>query len=800
MSLVIRKIQRASAKKKAAKFKFTVTFGELILDCNDKWHPDKVAISLMHRRRRYVCKPRKPESSFASPSRFLVVWPELASDFLEVITTLYKDAKEQYDDKEWTIVVEELNSKGKYRPLAAISLNLRYFVNEMPGTKTELKLKLRPLRKEIRLCTLQIFLSSILLKEGDADDKDVQSITSRASQEVVNGILEHKVEPIESHQPDYDQNVISGFSSINNDIEKWREESIKVEELQPKIEPIPTTSASETTKVRPSWRIGSQEKDKENREVTPKTSPTESAPPLFSSGPPPRPKPRTVLTNKFAEIKSRDEKDAVASPANSENRISTMFDFGLTEQEEKVMKELEEMRKIREDADAIDFRHVPEQVEGGDIKYEAVVPYVKEGGSRSGSKLTTPLMTRKQLLRPFDSDSDEEQKSETTKTQTDVEVEAIKSLKEEIKNLQPISRRRSSAGEEEPETTARREQLRLKARQLLENPAAAIIATTETDEERQRRLREEARRLIDEAKHDGTTVAISTTLPPSSPDGNHREPKVTVYQFKKHQPSPVMQRKVYGSPLIPACSRPTQRLVNGSSTEHLSTSYTTDNNMFDRVKRFGSMRGPELAETIANFVSTNRVDNVRSAVDLNATPTRKIVSKIESDIKNTDKLAEELQKLSDRMEEIDRLDSYIRQKLSEVEPGSEDEQKFFEEKMKLTQEKDALVRKQDYFNVIGTLNETTEKIAIVQQKLAHFAMNDDYKTEEEKQMIDSLMRELKELVDQKNNLTVELMAKEEEEEEHDERSRLTLERTQNFLRGQQEPLSASKRLMNWIRS
>uniref|UniRef100_A0A914CKY4 C2 NT-type domain-containing protein n=1 Tax=Acrobeloides nanus TaxID=290746 RepID=A0A914CKY4_9BILA len=775
MSLVIRKIQRASAKKKAAKFKFTVTFGELILDCNDKWHPDKVAISLMHRRRRYVCKPRKPESSFASPSRFLVVWPELASDFLEVITTLYKDAKEQYDDKEWTIVVEELNSKGKYRPLAAISLNLRYFVNEMPGTKTELKLKLRPLRKEIRLCTLQIFLSSILLKEGDADDKDVQSITSRASQEVVNGILEHKVEPIESHQPDYDQNVISGFSSINNDIEKWREESIKVEELQPKIEPIPTTSASETTKVRPSWRIGSQEKDKENREVTPKTSPTESAPPLFSSGPPPRPKPRTVLTNKFAEIKSRDEKDAVASPANSENRISTMFDFGLTEQEEKVMKELEEMRKIREDADAIDFRHVPEQVEGGDIKYEAVVPYVKEGGSRSGSKLTTPLMTRKQLLRPFDSDSDEEQKSETTKTQTDVEVEAIKSLKEEIKNLQPISRRRSSAGEEEPETTARREQLRLKARQLLENPAAAIIATTETDEERQRRLREEARRLIDEAKHDGTTVAISTTLPPSSPDGN-------------------------GSPLIPACSRPTQRLVNGSSTEHLSTSYTTDNNMFDRVKRFGSMRGPELAETIANFVSTNRVDNVRSAVDLNATPTRKIVSKIESDIKNTDKLAEELQKLSDRMEEIDRLDSYIRQKLSEVEPGSEDEQKFFEEKMKLTQEKDALVRKQDYFNVIGTLNETTEKIAIVQQKLAHFAMNDDYKTEEEKQMIDSLMRELKELVDQKNNLTVELMAKEEEEEEHDERSRLTLERTQNFLRGQQEPLSASKRLMNWIRS
>ena len=44
--------------------------------------------------------------------------------------------------------------------------------------------------------------------------------------------------------------------------------------------------------------------------------------------------------------------------------------------------------------------------------------------------------------------------------------------------------------------------------------------------------------------------------------------------------------------------------------------------------------------------------------------------------------------------------------------------------MKLTQEKDALVRKQDYYNVIGTLNETTEKISVVQKKLALFMDND----------------------------------------------------------------------------
>lgn len=43
--------------------------------------------------------------------------------------------------------------------------------------------------------------------------------------------------------------------------------------------------------------------------------------------------------------------------------------------------------------------------------------------------------------------------------------------------------------------------------------------------------------------------------------------------------------------------------------------------------------------------------------------------------------------------------------------------------MRLLQEKEALVRKQDYINVLGNLNETSEKIASVQQQLAKFASN-----------------------------------------------------------------------------
>uniref|UniRef100_A0A914EG09 BMERB domain-containing protein n=1 Tax=Acrobeloides nanus TaxID=290746 RepID=A0A914EG09_9BILA len=163
------------------------------------------------------------------------------------------------------------------------------------------------------------------------------------------------------------------------------------------------------------------------------------------------------------------------------------------------------------------------------------------------------------------------------------------------------------------------------------------------------------------------------------------------------------------------------------------------------------------------------------------------------DLKN----AEEMQRITLRIEDIDHLAAEIRQSLMNCVPGSADENKFIDEHMKLTQEKDSLVRKQDYFNVLGTLNETTEKITAVQHKLARFS-NDGCKTEEEKQLVDSLMKELKDLVDKKNELAHQMLNKEAEEEEIGEQSRLSLERTQYVLNSQQTPMSAPKRIMNRI--
>uniref|UniRef100_A0A914R4T2 C2 NT-type domain-containing protein n=1 Tax=Parascaris equorum TaxID=6256 RepID=A0A914R4T2_PAREQ len=81
------------------------------------------------RRRRVEGKKRKWEGSFADPCRGLIVWPTQTPDPLYVQTTLYGDTTtREYDDKEWTLVVEECTAKGKRRTIAAVNLNMRLFV------------------------------------------------------------------------------------------------------------------------------------------------------------------------------------------------------------------------------------------------------------------------------------------------------------------------------------------------------------------------------------------------------------------------------------------------------------------------------------------------------------------------------------------------------------------------------------------------------------------------------------------------------------------------------------------------
>lgn len=100
------------------------------------------------------------------------------------------------------------------------------------------------------------------------------------------------------------------------------------------------------------------------------------------------------------------------------------------------------------------------------------------------------------------------------------------------------------------------------------------------------------------------------------------------------------------------------------------------------------------------------------------TPTRKLVSKLEKDLRNSTDPSIELQRVSDRIEEIEKESKEVAIKMQNVESNSEEEQELMVTHMELTTEKEALVRKQDYFNVLADLNETKQKLDLVRNKIS----------------------------------------------------------------------------------
>lgn len=179
MSLLWRRIKRSN--KKAAKFKYSISCKELLIECAHKWRPESIVVALLHRKRRYEIDPRRLEWSFDNPNQAMVLWPEAVREPLLLTTTLFRDQElDQFEDKvilqimnsilflkEWTLLIEEVTAKGKHKALAAVSINFRLFITDIPGTRMEAKFKLRPLRKEVIYCTVQFDISSKLLRETE---------------------------------------------------------------------------------------------------------------------------------------------------------------------------------------------------------------------------------------------------------------------------------------------------------------------------------------------------------------------------------------------------------------------------------------------------------------------------------------------------------------------------------------------------------------------------------------------------------------------------------------------------------
>ncbi|KAF8382775.1 ehbp-1, partial [Pristionchus pacificus] len=263
MSGLIRRIRRTN--KKAAKYSFTATLQELHLTAKDPAvHPKAVVVSFQHRRRITSSKEREWETSFSNPSQTVIVWPELTPDTIEVLTTLYKGPNDEaFEDKEWTIVVDEITAKNRRRPIAAVPLNMRLFIHDHPGSRSQLKLKLRPLSPQIEHASILLTLAASLITDGFRDDMSLTSSCSgRATREasVVDGVGTE-----EGDGRPVDAKAVAEIARISDEMAKnfgeKGEEKRKEEEERERKE--------SDSKVRPPWRMtsptGEKEKEKEKK-------------------------------------------------------------------------------------------------------------------------------------------------------------------------------------------------------------------------------------------------------------------------------------------------------------------------------------------------------------------------------------------------------------------------------------------------------------------------------------------------------------------------------------------------------
>uniref|UniRef100_H3C1L5 EH domain binding protein 1 like 1 n=1 Tax=Tetraodon nigroviridis TaxID=99883 RepID=H3C1L5_TETNG len=163
---------------RASKFQLVCCFRELTIECTQAWQPDKVRVVWTRRNRRHSTKLHSWHPGIQNPYRGLVMWP--LPETLDVTITLFKEpTAEEFEDKDWTFVIEE-ESRGRTKVLATANVNIKQFASASPA-QYDLTLQLKPASAKVLEASLKLRLSCVFLKEGKATTEDMQSLASLMS-------------------------------------------------------------------------------------------------------------------------------------------------------------------------------------------------------------------------------------------------------------------------------------------------------------------------------------------------------------------------------------------------------------------------------------------------------------------------------------------------------------------------------------------------------------------------------------------------------------------------------------------
>lgn len=177
MGSVWKRLQRVN--KRAAKFQFTVSYNELVVETTSKWQPNMLSVTWTRRNRRLSTEPRKWDPTMKNPMKGLVVWT--VPENKEASITLFGDPRSHdFEDKMWTFFVEDISSTGKRRQLASACLNMKLYASMVPSQQP-VKLKMTISSKKIVSASLNLTVSCVFVREGKATDEDMQSLASLMS-------------------------------------------------------------------------------------------------------------------------------------------------------------------------------------------------------------------------------------------------------------------------------------------------------------------------------------------------------------------------------------------------------------------------------------------------------------------------------------------------------------------------------------------------------------------------------------------------------------------------------------------
>jgi len=261
MSSVWKRLQRVG--KKAAKYQFTASYQELMVECTKSWQPNKLCVVWTRRSRRKTSELMTWQPTIQNPYRGLAVWS--VPENVEISVTLFQDPKaSEYEDKEWYFVIEDEDPKGRRKVLCSAPINMASFATPTPS-QFDLKITLKPASKKVVAGYLQITLSCLFIREGKATDDDMQSIASLMSMPGFSDI--GRMDDLDDMVEDFneeDEDRMAQNEDINNE---FRDTLGKFSELQKNFDESDEFALSPVSPVFETVRKPDMEKEEVGADV-----------------------------------------------------------------------------------------------------------------------------------------------------------------------------------------------------------------------------------------------------------------------------------------------------------------------------------------------------------------------------------------------------------------------------------------------------------------------------------------------------------------------------------------------------